>query len=218
VTAERIIAATTHARYLLDGPAAHTAASPLIVGFHGYGEECAIQMERLKAVREARPWTLVSVQGLHRFYRRDGRRIAASWMTREDRDLAIADNVAYVDAVIDQVTGELGNSGALVFAGFSQGASMAYRAAALGRCTAAAVIVVGGDVPPELDSGRLARVPRAMIGWGVRDAFFTRDLRDRDERRLREAGVDVVGVELDAGHEWTDAFNETARSLVRALE
>ena len=41
----------------------------VLVGFHGYTENADIQMERLAALPGSERWTLVSVQGLHRFYR-----------------------------------------------------------------------------------------------------------------------------------------------------
>ena len=174
-----------------------------------------MQLDRLRELRGAEDWTIASVQALHRFYRRDGTTIAAGWMTREDRELMISDNIAYVDGVVDAIAREFGQPSALVFAGFSQGASMAYRAAASGL-RRAAVIAVGGDVPPELDRDTLTRIPHALIGWGARDRFFTREIRDRDERRLRDAGVDVTAIDLDAAHEWTDAFSGSARNWVRA--
>ena len=46
---------------------------------------------------------LASVEALHRFYTRDQQTVVGSWMTREDRELAIADNVEYVAKVIDRV-------------------------------------------------------------------------------------------------------------------
>jgi predicted esterase len=214
VIAERTIATGTHGRYLL-APANTSTPRATVVGFHGYAEEATIQMERLREVRADEPWTLVSIQALHRFYRRDGRRIAAGWMTREDRDLMIGDNIAYVDAVVREVRDEFEATTSLAFAGFSQGASMAYRAATLGRFRAS-VIAVGGDLPPELGRELVRRIPRVLIGWGARDSFFTREIRERDEQRLRDAGVDVSVSGLDAAHEWTGIFSETARDWLRA--
>jgi predicted esterase len=259
VIAERTIATGTHGRYLV-APADIGPPTATVVGFHGYAEEATIQMARLRELRADDPWTLVSIQALHRFYRGDGRRIAASWMTREDRELIIGDNVAYVDAVVREIGDEFQNAHrtsqipkrqsqngerrtnnadretqnaarrsrnvtrgmqqanatmALAFAGFSQGASMAYRAAALGRFQAS-VIAVGGDLPPELGRELVRRIPRVLIGWGTRDSVFTREIRQRDEQRLRDAGVDVSVSELDAGHEWTGIFSESAREWLRA--
>ena len=55
-------------------------------------------MELLRGVPVDASWTRVAIQGLHRFYRGRSRTTVASWMTRQDRELLIADNVAYVDA------------------------------------------------------------------------------------------------------------------------
>ena len=105
---DHTIAATAHGRYLVD-PVAEPAG--VLIGFHGQSETCAIELEHLREIRGDRPWTLVSVQGLHRYYTRRGD-VVAAWMTREDRELAIADNIAYVRAVLDAVTGSLATAAA----------------------------------------------------------------------------------------------------------
>lgn len=214
VNVERTIQVATHGRYLAD-LAGGSSPRPLLVGFHGYAEQAPLHLERLLAVRGDLALDVVAIQGLHRFYRSGGEALAASWMTREDRELMIADNVAYVDAVLNAMTHEFGEPAAVFFNGFSQGASMAYRAAALGRGRAAGVIALGGDVPPELSDAQLSRIPRALIGWGIRDGFYDEEARHADEQRLRAAGVEVAVVELDAGHKWTDAFTAAVSEWLR---
>jgi predicted esterase len=210
MSTERTIAATVHGRYLLeiaDGPGRHR----LLAGFHGYGEHAALQLDRLRAVRGTAAWSLVSIQALHRFYRSGSNEVvSASWMTREDRELMIADNISYVNGVLDAVEQECGQLQTIVYAGFSQGASMAYRAATLGSRQASGVIALGGDIPPELTEPTLAKVGRALVGRGVRDAFYTTDTRDSDVRRLAAAGVPVVGVDFEAEHKWTETFTRSA--------
>jgi hypothetical protein len=94
------IETVTHGRVLV-----RDAADPAgtIVGFHGYGMTAERMLADLERVPGADRWQIVSVQGLHRFYAKDSQTIMASWMTRQDRELAIADNVEYVNRVIDQV-------------------------------------------------------------------------------------------------------------------
>ena len=91
-----LVPTTTHGRVLIRTPAA--TAAGVLVGFHGYAEDAAAQLERLLAIKEADDWLLLSVQALHRFYRGRSQDVVAGWMTRQDRDAAIADNIAYVDA------------------------------------------------------------------------------------------------------------------------
>src|SRR5439155_9659348 len=133
---------------------------------------------------------IVSVQGLHRFYRGRSQDVVASWMTRQDRELMIADNIAYVSAVIDAVSREWHINGTLVFAGFSQGVAMAFRAAVRGSHPPIVVLALGGDIPPELEGDGLARFSTALIGRGGRDEWYSPASFAADEARLRAAGVD----------------------------
>ena len=204
---ERRIAATTHGRYLVEAPAGG-GPWPLLAGFHGYGEGAEAMLERLRTIPGADRWILVAVQGLHRFYRRRSEDVVASWMTRQDRDVAIADNVAYVGSVAEAVAGEWPADGRIVYSGFSQGVAMAFRAAAARG--AGGVIALGGDVPPELDSPMLARVSSALIGRGLRDQWYGAETFAADARRLREAGVHVEAATLHASHEWTAEFSAAA--------
>jgi predicted esterase len=213
---QRTIPTTIHGRYLVDLPDS-TEPHLLLVGFHGYAEQAGVQLDRLRDVRDSAAWSLVSIQGLHRFYRSGGEVLAASWMTREDRELMIADNVAYVDRVIDTIADEGGPLTLLVYAGFSQGASMAYRAAALGTHRGSGIIALGGDIPPELTVDALARIPRALVGRNADDRFYKTETRESDVERLRAAGVDVTVVDLDGGHQWTPAFSRAASAWIRTL-
>ena len=204
----RVMAATSHGRYLLSAPASG-AADLVLVGFHGYAEAAEAQLERLSSFPGAERAALVSIQGLHRFYRGRSTDVVASWMTRQDRELAIADNLSYIDAVLREVTSGLDRP-PVVFSGFSQGGAMAFRAACASPLRVSGVIVLGNDIPPELDERALARLPAVLIGRGERDTWYTAEKMTADLQRLRTAGVTVDEVVLDAGHEWTPAFSQIA--------
>jgi predicted esterase len=211
---ERTIAATTRGRYLIAPPVA-AGPAPLLVGFHGYAESAETQLDRLRAVPGADGWLVVSIQGLHRFYRRRTNDVIASWMTRQDRELAIADNIAYVDAVVGAVSREWGAFPRAVFAGFSQGVAMAFRAATASARPVAAVIAAGGDVPPELDAASLQRIGSTLLCRGIRDEWYSSTKFDDDVRRLRIAGVDVQPVEFDGGHTWSPEVVQAAARFLR---
>src|SRR5262249_35001388 len=154
-TTEHTIATPTHGRYLvLPGPASN---APLLLGFHGYAETAEDELRRLQTIPGIDDWAVVSIQGLHQFYRRSRDEVVASWMTRQNRELAIADNIAYVQSVVNNIGP--GAAATLVCTGFSQGVAMAFRAAAALNQPTTAVIACGGDIPPELESNALARIP-----------------------------------------------------------
>src|SRR5688572_17942402 len=97
----RGIEARVHGRYIVRRPDM-PPPWPMIVGFHGYGEDASTHLDELMRIPGTSAWLLVSVQGLHRFYtRQEG--VVASWMTRQDRELAIGDNVDYVGRVLAEV-------------------------------------------------------------------------------------------------------------------
>jgi predicted esterase len=207
------VPALTHGRVLVR-PARAAAARGLLVGFHGYGETAAIQMERLEAIPGAASWTLVSVQALHRFYDRRTGQVIACWMTHEDREDAIADNIAYVAAALEAAPHD--ETRPLVYAGFSQGVAMAYRAACRGTRRAAGVISVGGDVPPELVQDPGVVFPPVLLVRGATDEWYSAETFDADQAALGERGADRTVVTASCGHEWNAEINDLAgRFLTR---
>ena len=171
----------------------------MLVGFHGQSETAAIELEHLRDIRGGRPWTLVSVQGLNRYYTRRGE-VVAAWMTREDRELAIADNIAYVRAVIDEVKRTRPQPmGKLVCCGFSQGTAMAYRTAAFSGHAVDGLVILAGDLPPDV-APEAASLPPVLLGRGAAEEWYTADKAAADVERLRQAGVEVIEHLFDAGH------------------
>jgi predicted esterase len=213
---EHRVKTTTHGRYLVRQPDVQPA--PVLLGFHGYAERAEVQLDRLRAIPGAERWCLVSIQGLHRFYRPRTADVVASWMTRQDRDLAIADNLAYVTAVLETVTAEYGTRPPLVLAGFSQGVSMAFRAAVHATPQRAAVMAVGGDVPPELGPEALGHISAALVCRGALDALYSAEQFTRDIERLRESGVSVRRHDFGGGHEWPAEMSDAAACFLEAAE
>jgi len=212
---ERTIKTTTHGRYLVAAPKGGGPA-PLLVGFHGYAEGAEAQLERLRTIPDADRWRLVSVQALNRFYRGRTGDVIAGWMTRQDRELAIADNLAYVASVVDEVSREWPDADrTLVFAGFSQGVAMTFRAAAASTRPVAGVVAVGGDVPPELDAASLAAVRTALVCHGRTDDWYTAAIFAKDLQRLRDAGVSVTPLDFAGGHEWSADVAQAAAAFLR---
>jgi predicted esterase len=191
----------THGRVLVRQPRA-AASRGLLVGFHGYMENAATQMTRLEELPDAARWTLASIEALHRFYRGRSEEVVASWMTREDRETAIADNLAYVAAALDTVPHDL--AARIVYVGFSQGVAMAFRAAVRGHEPAHAVIAVGGDVPPELLQDPSAGFPHVFLARGERDEWYTQAKQEADIAALTARGVSLHAVTYDGGHDWNE--------------
>jgi predicted esterase len=215
-----LVPAQTHGRVLAEAPPM-PPPWPTLIGFHGYAENAATHLEALRRLDPTHRWLRVSAQGLHRFY---GRReaVVASWMTREDRDTAIADNIAYADAVRG-LAAALGGGAPVVLVGFSQGVAQAYRAALAARAPHGpprdlgvhGIVALGGDVPPEV-APHAAALPPVLIGCGTRDTWYTEDKAARDRDVLHGAGVRCTVARFDGGHDWDEAFVTVARAWLDA--
>lgn len=205
------IEARTHGRYLVDKPEGD-GPFPVLVGFHGYSEGAERMLEELRRVRSERPWLLVSIQALSRFYSRAST-VVASWMTREDRELAIEDNIAYVRSVVAAVRQAQPVSDVVVYAGFSQGVAMAYRAAAFvstpGIPRPAGAILLAGDIPPDVVP-RLGELPPLFIGRGRDDHWYTEPKAAEDLERFKAAGVEPEVHVFEGGHVWDESFVDGA--------
>jgi predicted esterase len=208
----RTIPTGTHGRYVVDIPE-HSRAT--LVGFHGYQENAAITFDVLRQIAAGRAIGLISVQGLHRFYTR-ANDVVASWMTKEDREQAIADNVAYVSKVLSAVADDHGLTRPLIFAGFSQGVAMAYRAAALAQRPCDGVIALAGDLPPDV-APVAASLPRVLIGRGTGDKWYTADKAEKDRTVLQQSGVAVIEHVFDGEHAWAPEFVARAGTFVDEL-
>ena len=211
----KTLSAATQGRYVLR--ASDTAGRhPLLVGFHGYGENAEVHLRQLERIPGASAWLVASVQALHWFYDPTHQKVVASWMTKLGREQAIADNLRYVGQVVTEIRSEHATTDRLVYAGFSQGASMAYRAACGAGDRADGLVVLGGDVPPELGEAGARDLPPTLVGRGQRDDWFTQERHDADVALLASRGVTVEALVFDGGHEWTDEFRTAAGRMLAA--
>jgi predicted esterase len=199
------VATTVHGRYLYE----ERGAERLLAGFHGYAEVAESNFAELAKIPGAERWSLLSIQALHPFYTRSGE-VVANWMTKQDRELAIEDNLAYVRNVLDAI----GRPRQLVFSGFSQGAAMAARAAAHIDC--AGLMMLGGDVPPDVQRDGV-RLPPVLLGRGTRDDWYTEEKFEADLAWL-EPRTRVTRCVFAGGHEWSDPFREAAKEFLRGLD
>jgi predicted esterase len=208
------IEARTHGRVMMRQPGG-AGPWPVLVGFHGYAEDAEIHLRALAGIPGSERWLLVAVQALHPFYTRQNR-IVANWMTSQDRELAIGDNVDYVGRVLEWVRATCGATSPLVFAGFSQGGAMAYRAAA--RYGGDGILILAADVPPDVSGQPNVSLPPILIGRGVRDEWYTGEKHAADLETLSRAGAIVESCVFDGGHEWSPEFYEAAgRFLARQI-
>jgi dienelactone hydrolase len=186
------IETAVHGRYLYEA----RGGERLLAGFHGYAETAETHMEQMEKIPGIERWSVASIQALHPFYTRSGS-IVASWMTKLDRDLAIADNIAYARRVLASLPVPL----TLFFCGFYQGETLAARAAAHAG-PSAGLILLGGDIPPDIHDDPRVTLPPVLLARGELDEWYTEEKFKKDLSYL-QGTTRVTSCVFAGGHEWT---------------
>lgn len=128
-------------------------------------------------------------------------RVAATWMTREDRDHEMADYIEYLDNLVTHVAGDVAPHVRITALGFSQGAATVSRWAARGRTLMHRVVLWGSGLPPELEPGPdLFQGASVVLAAGASDAFVSLARVRAEAARLEAAGMTCSVLEYDGGH------------------
>jgi len=178
---------------------------------HGYGQLAAKFLEPF--VPLAAPWRrIVAPEGLSRFYLDRSRvgvntqaGVGATWMTREDREHEIADQIAYLDALLDRLLPVSSPSHVrLCVLGFSQGVATVTRWLVRGRRARPGMLVLwAGSVPADVDladlGGLLAGAP-VVFAIGASDELASWAAADVEVGRFTTAGIHARLVTFNGGH------------------
>ena len=200
-------------RYLLQLPL-HAGTASLLVGFHGYGQTAEDELALLGAIPGSGGWLCCSIEALHPVYTPTGEP-GSSWMTSRQREQRIAENVHYIDAVIKRVRESCQVNDTLCFHGFSQGSGMACRAALLGFHRASGLMLLGGDLPPELSVP--GGVGKVHLARGNGDRLYTQEQFDHDRARISEAGIPFVSTLFTGDHGANEEYFKAAGDFLVQL-
>ncbi len=182
---------------------------------HGHGQLAARFLSRF-APLEREDRLFVAPEALSRYYltapntvHRPDSPVGATWMTREDREAEIEDQIRYLDLVYEEVFERVDRAGVRLWAlGFSQGVATVTRWLARGKVSADRVVLWAGMIPPELDEtgGRAlsARGPVTIV-VGSSDEFATPKVVAAQEARLRDLGVAYKTMSFEGGHDLSDS-------------
>jgi predicted esterase len=175
----------------------------LLVVLHGYGQSCT-RFIRVFEPLQRKNILVVAPQAPHQFYVKMNPKIVGfTWLTQYKRDRSIDEFVNYMQRLLGRII-EMHSChrGRVFFLGFSQGVSMAYRAAISGQLSVAGVIACGADLPPDV-SEKLPYVERfpVFLGHGVEDTVVPLEKARQAEATLRANDFQVETFFFPGGHE-----------------
>ncbi len=178
-------------------------AKALWIVLHGYGHLARYFLRKFEPL--ANGLFIVAPEGLSRFYLDEAlNRVGATWMTREDRENEIADQITYLDQLIAHCSPMLPEASPVVVLGFSQGVATASRWAVAGTTRPERLILWGGTLPPEIEAASLsARLANCSVDivLGTQDTIVPLAIGAEAAARFREAGVPCVVHQHPGGHD-----------------
>ena len=181
------------------GPVRH-----LWIVLHGYSQLAASFIDQFDVLSRDGSM-IVAPEGLSRFYIKGYfGKVGATWMTREDREHDILDNMKYLDAMLDDVFQRLdGTPERVTVLGYSQGGSTAARWASVTTQAIHNLVLWCSDFPRDISGPSLA-VLRQLNFWYVHsshDEFMDDDLFVKQTEYLDEKKVGYQKLFFEGKHE-----------------
>ena len=214
---ERHIPVTRTARYYILGQPS-TDVNDVWFVCHGYGQlasdfikefECIADSRRVIVAPEALSRYYISTEG--KFHGPDSQ-VGATWMTREDREVEIADYVRYLDDLYSEIMNSVGDSRVTVV-GFSQGGATANRWLTRGSSHADRLVMWGALLATDSDLNQAATFFRSVeltLVYGTRDQFTDEGMISKYMEVLDSHSIPYKVVTFDGGHRMD---RETLRTI-----
>jgi len=192
------------ARYFILGEATEKTEQIWFV-CHGYGQLANYFIQNFHSINDGKN-LIIAPEGLHRFYWKDfSGRVAASWMTKEDRGNDIVDYVNYLDMVYSEVLEELKNRKVKInVLGFSQGTATVCRWIANGKSKADNLIIWAGAFPEELNfeiENSVFNETNNFVVVGDKDEFLNEESIQKHDHFLKSKNVKFELIRFIGKHE-----------------
>ena len=195
------------ARYeQLGEPSAATRQLWLVA--HGYGQLAEYFSRHFQSVQAADPagTLIVAPEALSRFYLSgNGGRVGASWMTTADRQAEIADQAAYLDALLAHLLAACPPDVRVTVLGFSQGTATVSRwlASRADGWRPHQLILWAGDFPADIEAEAAQRLlqdlPVVLVS-GEQDNYVGPEKLQAQAETLRLHGAQITTKTFEGNH------------------
>ena len=146
---KKSISVSKKARYYQIGETKKSITTVFFV-LHGYAMLSEFFIQKFQNLLDGET-LIIAPEALNRFYI-DGNynRVGASWMTKEERESDIEENIQYLDSLFEDICDEIGHKNFnLNILGFSQGGATACRWVFASKIEVANLILWAGDIPAD---------------------------------------------------------------------
>ncbi len=204
---ERHITVKRTARYFVLGEESPNLDDVWFV-CHGYGQLASDFIKEFESIASPRR-LIVAPEALNRYYvstapevHGPDSKVAATWMTREDREVEIADYVRYLDDLYTSIMDRIGVARVTVL-GFSQGGATANRWVTRGSSRVDRLVMWGSTLPADADLNEAAEFFRFVdltVVYGLKDQYASQGMIESYLDTLNSHSIPHNVVTFDGGH------------------
>jgi predicted esterase len=171
---------------------------------HGYAQQGETFIQQFKNFAEQGDY-IVAPEGLSKFYTKGllGA-VGASWMTKEDRENEIKDNIKYLEKLYDAEIASINNNATIHLLGFSQGASTLTRFISFKNPKLQHIWVCAGDIPTDIHWENFKHITdnaTLHILLGKQDPLIAPEKVVELSERLQQNKIKFALHEFDGAHE-----------------
>jgi predicted esterase len=188
MTTEKKLTAPKTFRYWISGDL--EKASNLLIVLHGYGQLAEFFIRKFKDLNE--DFLVVAPEGMHRFYLNGtSGRVGASWMTKEDRESDIADNLNWLTQLYDEIT-EQKTFKKTILLGFSQGGATAARWFYSKKAPFDQLILWASVFPPDLERPQINSNSNNYFVIGTEDEYYNAEAQISEKGFYQKIGFQTL--------------------------
>ncbi len=193
----------TQGRYAILGNLSSDTSKLLFV-FHGQGQLAHYFIQKFKPLVK-QGYAIIAPEGLHNYYLQGfSGRVGASWMTSENRLVAIKNYINFLNSVYNDVRTKISNETKIHLLGFSQGTATVSRWVAQNSFDFEQLILWSGALPPDLNKelifNRMKGKPLLQV-VGNNDPYITPAHKKEINKRIKKYKLSASINYYKGGHE-----------------
>ena len=168
-------------------------ATHLLIVLHGYGQLAEFFIRKFNDVPEK--YLVIAPEGMHRFYLNGtSGRVGASWMTKEDRESDIQDNLNWLNQLLNELK-ENKKFEKIILLGFSQGGATAARWYYSSENDFNHLILWASVFPPDLEKPEHSNNSKNYFVIGNQDEFYSTEQQNQEISFYRNLGFRTLTFE-----------------------
>ena len=173
--------------------------------FHGYGQLAQYFIKKFEAIKKTNN-IIVAPEALNLFYWQGFTgRVAASWMTKEKREIEIIDNVNFLNTVFqDVIAGLQKNNVKVNVLAFSQGTATACRWIIKSKIKIDNLFLWADKFPHDIDYSENKDFINTFNSYfviGDKDEFLSVNQIEKHKNEIEEKGIKTRLISFEGKHE-----------------